>query len=236
MSSLQDRTQAALAGVRRRISSAAVAAGRRPDEIDLLAVSKSVGADAVLAAWAAGQTAFGENYVQEGVEKIAAVARATAGGPTPAWHFIGPIQGNKTREIARSFDWVESVDRLKIAQRLSDQRPADRPPLQVLVQVNISGEDTKGGVPPEAVAALIAGISGMPRLNIRGLMAIPAPATDPQAQRAPLAAMKRLFDALRAAGQPLDTLSMGMSADLEAAIDQGATRVRIGTAIFGART
>jgi len=224
--------QARLRAVMARIAVAARAAGRDPASVSLVAVSKTFPADAVAAAHAAGQIAFGENYVQEAVDKIATL------GPQRAelqWHFIGPIQSNKTRVIAEQFDWVQSVDRLKVAQRLSEQRPSGLAPLNVLLQVNISGEASKSGVTPAGVQALAQAVGQLPRLKLRGLMAIPEPAADAAHQRAPLAAMRALFDRLRAAGFDVDTLSMGMSADLESAVLEGSTMVRIGTAIFGER-
>jgi pyridoxal phosphate enzyme (YggS family) len=226
--------QARLARVHERISAAARAAGRDPAEITLLAVSKTFGPEHVVAAIRAGLRAFGENYVQEGVDKIARVREAMPDAPL-SWHFIGPIQSNKTRPLAEAFDWVHSIDRLKLAQRLSEQRPARLPPLNVLLQVNISGELTKSGVPAADVPALAASIATLPRLRLRGLMAIPAPAADLPAQRGPLARLRVVFESLRRSGLDLDTLSMGMSGDLEAAILEGATLVRIGTAIFGQR-
>lgn len=223
---------ARLDSVHRRIADAARAAGRDPATITLLAVSKTFPADAVRAAHAAGQHAFGENYVQESIDKIDALADLRR---DLEWHFIGPLQSNKTRPVAERFDWVHSVDRLKIAQRLAEQRPAHLPPLNVCVQVNISGEASKSGVAPDDVAAVARAVAELPSLRLRGLMAIPEPASDPDSQRAPHRALRALFDALRADGLPLDTLSMGMSADLEAAVREGATIVRVGTAIFGAR-
>lgn len=217
--------------VRQRIARAAATCGRDPGDILLLAVSKTRPVEDVMAAYAAGCRDFGENYAQEGERKILAAAALRA-----TWHFIGPIQANKTRVIAEHFDWVHSVDRLKIAQRLSEQRGAGRAPLQVCVQVNISGEDSKGGVAVAELPALAAGVIGLPRLQLRGLMAIPAPSADPAAQRAAFAAVRQAFESLRARWPQLDTLSMGMSADLEAAIAEGATIVRVGTDIFGART
>jgi pyridoxal phosphate enzyme (YggS family) len=240
MSSLEQQVQANLRRVNERISTAAQAVSRDRQGIALLAVSKTFGADAVLAAARAGQRRFGENYVQEALEKMAELdCRARAGEGSAAnleWHFIGPIQSNKTRQIAEHFDWVHSVDRLKIAQRLNDQRPAERPALNVLLQVNISGEASKSGATPEELPGLARAVAELPRLRLRGLMAIPEPDDDPQRQRVPLARMKALFERLQADGLPLDTLSMGMSADLEAAIAEGSTLVRVGTAIFGART
>jgi pyridoxal phosphate enzyme (YggS family) len=213
-----------------RIHHAAHACERDPVGISLVAVSKNRPAHDIEAARAAGQIAFGESYAQEGVDKIARLAALGC-----EWHFIGPIQSNKTRAIAEHFDWVHSVDRLKVAQRLSEQRPPGRQPLDVLLQVNISGEQSKSGVAPADVEGLARAVAALPRLRLRGLMAIPEPETDPARQRAPLAALRALFDRLRAAGLDLDTLSMGMSADLEAAVLEGATLVRIGTAIFGER-
>jgi PLP dependent protein len=240
MSSLQEQVQANLYRVNERISTAAQAVSRDRREIVLIAVSKTFGAEAVLAAARAGQRRFGENYVQEAVDKMAELQRLAAAGEAAAagleWHFIGPIQSNKTRAIAERVDWVHSVDRLKIAQRLSEQRPADRSPLNLLLQVNISGEASKSGVPPAELPALARAVAALPRVTLRGLMAIPEPETDPARQRAPLACMRRIFEQLQDDGLPLDTLSMGMSADLEAAIAEGATMVRIGTAIFGTRT
>lgn len=232
MSSISANLQA----VRRTIRDAAQAVSRNPDDVALLAVSKTFGPDAVLDAAAAGQRAFGENYVQEALDKQAALRalRPELAGAL-AWHFIGPIQSNKTRSIAEHFDWVHSVDREKIARRLSEQRPAHLPPLNVCLQVNISGEATKAGVAPADVAAVARAIAALPRLRLRGLMAIPAPDGTADARRAPFAALRRLLDTLRADGLDLDTLSMGMSADLDAAIAEGATIVRVGTAIFGRR-
>ncbi|MGN6390072.1 MAG: YggS family pyridoxal phosphate-dependent enzyme [Burkholderiaceae bacterium] len=232
MSSISANLQA----VRRTIRDAAQAVSRNPDDVSLLAVSKTFGPDAVLDAATAGQRAFGENYVQEALDKQAALraVRPELAGAL-AWHFIGPIQSNKTRSIAEHFDWVHSVDREKIARRLSEQRPADLLPLNVCLQVNISGEATKAGVAPADVAAVARAIAALPRLRLRGLMAIPAPAGTADARRAPFAALRRLLDTLRADGLDLDTLSMGMSADLDAAIAEGATIVRVGTAIFGRR-
>jgi PLP dependent protein len=226
MATIGDNLQA----VRRRVAAAARACGRDPADIALLAVSKTFGADAVAAAHACGQHAFGENYVQEALEKIAALSNLDL-----QWHFIGPIQSNKTRVIAERFDWVHSVDRAKIAERLSFARPAHRPPLQICIQVNIGGEDTKSGVAPADAAALTRAIAALPRLKLRGLMAIPPPSADPAQQRRHFAALRQLKSELARNGVALDTLSMGMSADLEAAIAEGATIVRVGTAIFGER-
>lgn len=223
-----------LQAVRTRLEAAAQAAGRDPESILLLAVSKTFDAAAVIEAAESGQRAFGENYVQEAVDKMEAV-RAARPDLTLSWHFIGPLQSNKTRVVAERFDWVHSVDRMRIAQRLSDQRPDGMPPLNVCLQVNISGEASKSGVAPEEVAALAREVAALPRLRLRGLMAIPEPEQDTEAQRRPLRALRTLFGQVRDQGVALDTLSMGMSADLEAAVAEGATIVRIGTAIFGNR-
>ena len=216
--------------VRARIATACQRAGRGVEEVTLLAVSKTFGADAVRAAAAAGQRAFGENYIQEGVEKIAALRDLGL-----MWHCIGPIQSNKTRLVAEHFDWVHTVDRLKIAERLSAQRPADRPPLNVCIQVNIDGGANKSGVAPGDALALARAVAALPQLKLRGLMSIPEIAPDFEAARAVHASARALFDQLNADGLGLDTLSMGMSDDLEAAIAAGSTTVRIGTAIFGSR-
>ena len=229
-STLRDRYESVLA----RIAAAARDAGRAPQAVRLLAVSKTFGADRVLALAALGQRAFGENYLQEALEKIAA-CRAERPEAGLEWHFIGPIQSNKTRPIAENFDWVHSVDREKIARRLDEQRPPQLPPLQVTIQVNVSGEATKSGCAPADVAPLARAIAAMPRLRLRGLMAIPEPEVDPERQRAPFRALRALAIELDAAGTAVDTLSMGMSGDLEAAVAEGATIVRVGTALFGAR-
>lgn len=227
---------AALQAVRQSITLAAQRAGRDPGTITLLAVSKTKPASAVQEAALTGQRDFGENYVQEGVEKIAALAQLLPPGTPPlVWHFIGPLQSNKTRAVAEHFDWVHSIDRLKLAQRLSEQRPAHLPPLQVCVQVNVSGEASKSGCAPAEVAGLCRAVVALPRLQLRGLMAIPAPADDFESQREPLRQLRLLQADLVAQGLVLDTLSMGMSHDLEAAILEGSTLVRVGTAIFGAR-
>ncbi|MES2991819.1 MAG: YggS family pyridoxal phosphate-dependent enzyme [Pseudomonadota bacterium] len=219
--------------VHERVAAACTQATRPVQSVTLLVVSKTFDAGAVREAVAAGEHRFGENYVLEGVEKIAALADLRA---QLEWHLIGPLQSNKTRVVAEQFDWVHSVDRLKIAQRLSDQRPAHLPPLQVCLQVNISGEASKSGLKPDEVADVATAVAALPRLTLRGLMAIPEPAADPAGQRAPHRALRELLARLRSTGlSSLDTLSMGMSADLEAAIAEGATIVRIGSAIFGAR-
>jgi PLP dependent protein len=220
--------------VRYAIAAAARAAARPPESVSLIAVSKTFGPDAVIAAADAGQRAFGENYLQEALDKKLAISQAR---PDLAleWHFIGPIQSNKTRPIAEHFDWVHAVDREKIAQRLSDQRPADLPPLQICLQVNVSGEDSKSGVTPDELLSLARAVSAMPHLRLRGLMAIPKPAEDDERQRAPFIQLRQLAQQLREAGIETDTLSMGMSGDMAAAIGEGATMVRIGTAIFGQR-
>lgn len=226
--SISDNLQA----IRRRIADAAHACGRDPADILLLAVSKTKPDADIIAAHAAGQTAFGENYVQEGCDKAQRLAEA---GLALDWHFIGPLQSNKTRQVATWFDWVHSVDREKIAARLSEQRDPHRPPLNLLIQVNVSGEATKSGVAPDEVAALADAIAVLPRIALRGLMAIPEPTDDVALQRRRFAHLRQLKDDLNARGHPLDTLSMGMSQDLEAAIAEGATIVRVGTALFGAR-
>ncbi len=219
--------------VNARIRRVAEAAGRDPARIKLLAVSKTWPASAVREALEAGQRAFGENYVQEGVEKIEALA--TCAVPDLEWHFIGPLQSNKTSLVARYFDWVHGIERMKIAERLSAQRDVHLPALNVCIQVNISGEDSKSGVAPEAAAELAHAVATLPRLRLRGLMAIPEPTDDVVTQHARFASLRRLCDELVAGGLALDTLSMGMSHDLEAAVAEGATLVRVGTAIFGER-
>ena len=224
---------AALQGVSERIGAAAQAARRDPASIGLVAVSKTFPSALVREAHAAGQRDFGENYVQEALDKMAALADLPL-----AWHFIGPIQSNKTRAIAENFQWVHSVDRLRIAQRLSDQRPAALPALDVCVQVNISGESTKSGAAVADTVALAAAMSKLPGLRLRGLMAVPAPTADVALQHAEFRHLRQLLDAANASGDlavPLDTLSMGMSDDLESAIAEGATLVRVGRAIFGDR-
>jgi PLP dependent protein len=262
--------------VRARIDAAARACGRDPDDILLLAISKTFDADAVLELAATGQNAFGENYVQEALPKMAAcgdrwaarasgrsaphagepeavttsalsaasppsATSATSAPPAPSalpslsWHFTGPIQTNKTRPIAEHFDWVHTVDREKIAQRLSAQRPAALPPLQVCIQVDVSGESTKSGCDPDEAVGLGSAIVALPGLRLRGVMAIPAPTDDRTLQRTQFARVRAVFERMRDAGLPVDTLSMGMSGDLESAIEEGATIVRVGTALFGMR-
>ena len=221
-----------LARVQRRIATACAAASRPVQAVTLLAVSKTVDADRLRQAAAAGQTAFGENYVQEALDKIAALADLRS---QLQWHLIGPLQSNKTRAVAETFDWVHSVDRLKVAERLSEQRPSDLSPLQLCLQVNISGQASKSGVAPEEVLALARAVAALQRVRLRGLMSIPEPVPEPEAQRLPHRALYALLAQLNAQGLALDTLSMGMSADLEAAVLEGATLVRIGTAIFGGR-
>ena len=220
--------------VKRRIASASISAGRDANKVTLLAVSKTFPAAAVREAHALGQREFGENYVQEALDKIDALADLR---PGIEWHLIGPLQSNKTRPVAGAFDWVHSVDRLKIAERLAEQRPPDMPPLNLCLQVNISGEASKSGVLPQDTLALALAVAALPteRVRLRGLMSIPEPASDPTAQRAPHQALRELLQTLNAQGLALDTLSMGMSADLEAAIAEGATLVRVGSAIFGSR-
>ncbi|AMO98640.1 alanine racemase, N-terminal domain protein [Collimonas arenae] len=232
-----------LQAVHTSIQAAAGAVSRRPDSVALLAVSKTFGADAVMQAIAAGQRAFGENYLQEAIDKMAAVKVALTGtqysGVLLEWHFIGPIQSNKTKPIAEHFDWVHTVDREKIAQRLSAQRPPHLPPLNVCLQVNISGEASKSGLAPSAVLDAARAIIGLPQLTLRGLMTIPEPTEDEQKQRAAFRQTRELLQQLQSElplhAAQLDTLSMGMSADMAAAIAEGATIVRVGSAIFGHR-
>lgn len=230
--------------VRARMAQACERAGRPPDSVALLAVSKTFGPEAVYAAAEAGQRAFGENYIQEAVDKIAAV-RAMPPLPAPElqWHCIGPIQSNKTRLVAEHFDWAHTVDRLKIAQRLSEQRPAHLPPLMVCIQVNVDGGATKSGVAPAEAVALAQAVAALPRLQLRGVMSIPDPAPDFEAQCAVHRRVRGVFDAIAAVaagGGPgfahFDTLSLGMTGDLEAAVQAGSTLVRVGSGIFGART
>ena len=219
-----------LLAVQARIAAAAQVAGRDPAAVALLAVSKTWPAAAVREAAAAGQRAFGENYVQEGVDKVEALRDLGL-----EWHFIGPLQSNKTRPVANAFDWVHGIDRIKIAERLSMQRDVHLPPLNVCIQVNVSGEDSKSGVAPAEVAALAQAVAALPRLRLRGLMCITEPTEDLELLRSRFAVLRRLRDELVAAGLALDTLSMGMSHDIEPAIAEGATIVRVGTAIFGER-
>lgn len=223
-----------LQAVRARIAQACARAGRQPDSVRLLAVSKTFGAEAVQQAWQAGQRAFGENYVQEGVEKVLRLREA--GCPGIEWHCIGPLQSNKTRLVAEHFDWVHTVDRLKVAQRLSEQRPEGLAPLQVCVQVNVDGGATKSGVAPTEALELARAVAALPRLRLRGLMCIPEPAPDFATACAVFGRARALFDSLRTQGLELDTLSMGMSDDLEAAVASGSTLVRVGSAVFGTRT
>jgi hypothetical protein len=227
----QQQIAEGLRRVRERIAAAARACGRDPAGVRLLAVSKTFPVEDLRAAQAAGQDCFGESYLNEALPKIAALA-----APAPEWHYIGPLQSNKTRAIAEHFAWVHSVDRLRSAQRLSDQRPADAPPLNVCIQVNISGEVTKSGATLEALPELARAVAALPRLRLRGLMAIPAPNDDATAQRAAFRRLRAARDSLNTTlGLGLDTLSMGMSDDLEAAVAECATLVRVGSAIFGAR-
>lgn len=230
MSRIADNLQ----DVRRTIESAARAVSRDPHGVILLAVSKTFGPEAVLEAAAAGQRVFGENYVQEALDKMEAVAAAKPGLPLE-WHFIGPVQSNKTRAIAEHFDWVHSVDREKIARRLSEQRPPQLPPLNYCLQVNISGEASKSGLAVDDVLPVAQAVASLPHLRLRGLMTIPEPTDDPARQRRAFRQLRELKDRLQDAGLALDTLSMGMSGDLEAAVAEGATIVRIGSAIFGKR-
>ena len=223
-----------LQGARDRITTACFAANRSPDGVRLLAVSKTFSADAVREAIGEGQRAFGENYIAEGVEKINVLREY----PELEWHCIGPIQSNKTRLVAENFDWVQSVDRLKIAQRLSEQRPAHLPALQICLQVNVDGGTNKSGVAPADLMALVQAVTQLPNLKLRGLMTIPEPATNFIAACATHALAKAIFDGVNRDGglaEPMDTLSMGMTGDLEAAIASGSTMVRLGTAIFGGR-
>ena len=234
MTTIADKLQS----VRARIAQACAAAGRAPDSVALLAVSKTFGADAVHAAALAGQCCFGENYIQEAVEKIAQVA--ALGLPQPLeWHCIGPVQSNKTRLVAEHFDWVHTLDRLKTAQRLSEQRPAHLPPLQVCIQVNVDGGASKSGVAPVDALQLARAVAQMPRLCLRGVMGIPDEVQGGAAQLAVHLRVRQVFDALRAQGgagfEAFDTLSLGMTADLEAAVAAGSTMVRVGSGIFGAR-
>ncbi|MBS1220054.1 MAG: alanine racemase domain protein [Proteobacteria bacterium] len=219
-----------LLAVRQRIAAAEVRFERVPGSVQLLAVSKGHPPPALREACSAGQRCFGESYVQEALGKINALTDCA-----PEWHFIGPLQRNKTRAVAAHFAWVQSLDRLALAERLSAQRPTDLPALQVCIEVNISGEASKSGVTPAEVPALAAALAALPRLRLRGLMALPAPVTEFAAQLATFQRLQALYEELRTRGYALDTLSMGMSDDLEAAIAAGATLVRVGTAIFGER-
>jgi hypothetical protein len=216
--------------VQTRITQACTQAGREARAVRLLAVSKTFGPDAIAEAHDAGQSAFGENYIQEAVDKIQALQHLPL-----EWHCIGPIQSNKTRLVAEHFDWVHTVDRLKIAQRLSEQRPAHLEPLQVCIQVNVDGGATKSGVAASEALALAHAVAVLPRLRLRGIMCIPEPAPDFVAACTVFSGARALFDDMQLAGLPIDTLSMGMSADLEAAIASGSTLVRVGSAIFGQR-
>jgi pyridoxal phosphate enzyme (YggS family) len=252
MNPLAVSIQESLREVRTRVRNAELAWGRAPGSVQLLAVSKTFGLDAISAAWMAGQTSFGENYVQEGLQKIEAMPEALlTPGPEPRargpiWHFIGPLQSNKTRAVAEHFDWVHTVDRERIGQRLSEQRPESRGPLQVCIQVNVSGESSKSGVAPQDALALVESLLPLAGLRVRGLMVIPEALTEFSEQRAEFARARQLFESisttlarvpsLASALGGWDTLSMGMSADLEAAIAEGATIVRVGSAIFGSRT
>ncbi len=229
MSSISDKLQ----HVGRRIEAACAAAGRPVQSVTMLAVSKTHSARTIREACAAGQHHFGENHVQEARHKQLELDDLR---PRLCWHLIGPLQSNKTREVAENFDWVHTVDRVKVAQRLSDQRPAALAPLQVCIQVNVSGEASKSGVEPQDVEPLARVVAALPRLELRGLMSIPEPSDDPAVQRAQHRRLREIFEALQAAGLHVDTLSMGMSADLEAAVAEGTTLVRVGTAIFGGRS
>ncbi len=219
-----------LQAIRQRIENACRDAGREPDQVTLLAVSKTRNSDELRALAALGQRRFGENYLQEALSKITALQDLDL-----EWHFIGPLQSNKTRPVAENFAWVHSIDRLKLAQRLNDQRPAELAPLNICLQVNVSDEESKSGVSFTDLPELALQVSRLPRLQLRGLMAIPAPADDFEAQRRPLRLLREALQQLNREGLQLDTLSMGMSDDLEAAVAEGATMVRIGTALFGPR-
>lgn len=225
-----DTISSRIANVQTRIRRAEARYGRPPGSVALLAVSKGHGPEAIRAAHAAGLTRFGESYVQEALEKCAALADLAL-----EWEFIGPVQANKTRDICARFHWVHSVDRLRVARRLNDQRPAHLPPLSICLQVNVSGESTKSGLEPGALQETAAEIIRLPRLRLRGLMAIPAPDPDPGRQRAAFRGLREALESLNRSGMDLDTLSMGMTDDLEAAVAEGATVVRVGTGLFGAR-
>lgn len=231
MAAIRDNLQA----IRARIEHAVAAAGRAAGCVRLLAVSKTHPPSKLEEAWNAGQRAFGESYVQEALEKMDVIARTWGAPHAPEWHLIGPLQSNKTRLAATRFDWVHSVDRERIARRLSEQRPAALAPLQVLIQVNCSGEASKSGATPQEAASLAQLVDRLPGLKLRGLMAIPEPTPEASVQRARFRALRELFETLRREGLALDTLSIGMSEDFEAAIAEGSTMVRIGTAIFGER-
>ena len=226
-----------LENVRLRVKKAAISAGRSVDVVELLPVSKKHSAESVLEAFDAGCRSFGENYASEAVEKQSQIAEIS---PDKAkqicWHFIGPVQSNKTRMIAEHFDWVQSVDRLKIAQRLNDQRPQNLPPLNICIQVNIDDEETKSGVSLSELGALALSVGGLPNLCLRGVMAIPSAHSDEDALAVSMSTLQRAFQDLRQHHEHVDTLSMGMSSDIELAIEYGSTMVRVGTAIFGART
>jgi PLP dependent protein len=228
MQTIADRLQF----VKQRLSQASASVGKPPQPVELLAVSKFQPAQAVREAFGAGQRAFGENYVQEALDKMAALGELRS---QLQWHLIGPLQSNKSKAVAEAFDWVHTVDRLKIAQRLSQQRPPGLPPLNVCLQVNVSGEASKSGIAPEALPELASAVAALPGLRLRGLMSIPEPLEGFEAQRVPHRVLRGLLESLRAQGLALDTLSMGMSADLEAAVAEGSTLVRVGTAIFGDR-
>ena len=227
---MNDTVSNNLQKVRKRIELASTAAGRASNEVKLLAVSKTMPAQAVREAHAAGQLVFGENYIQEGVDKIASLADLPL-----EWHCIGPIQSNKSKLVAENFAWVHSIDRLKIAQRLAQQRPANLPPLQVCLQVNVDGGNNKAGIAPSELLALARAVSVLPQLRLRGLMTLPEPAADFATACAVHRQARLLFESLQAEGFEVDTLSMGMTADLEAAVQEGSTLLRVGTAIFGAR-
>jgi pyridoxal phosphate enzyme (YggS family) len=231
MAAINDNLQAVTA----RIRTAARAAGRDSSAVHLLAVTKTVLPGAIGEAYVAGQRSFGENYVQEALDKKA-VLEARGATPGIDWHLIGPLQSNKTRAAAECFDWVHTIEREKVARRLSEARAQDAPPLNILIQVNVSGEATKSGVPPAEVAGLARLVAQMPRLRLRGLMAIPEPTANAGLQLERFRAVRELFDGLNKEGFALDTLSMGMSQDLESAVAEGSTMVRVGTAIFGERT
>ena len=229
-----NRVADALATVRERIAAAERRFGRPPGSVTLVAVAKTKPASLIREAWEAGQRQFGENFVQEAVAKLDELSRLSGPGGIE-WHFVGALQANKSRTVAERFDWVHTVDRLRIARRLSDQRPAWLPPLNICFQVNVSGEASKSGVEVVEVADLASSVAELPRLRLRGLMTIPRPCTGLDEQRAALRPLVEAYERLRAAGHPLDTLSMGMTDDLEAAVAEGSTMVRIGTAVFGPR-